>query len=524
MLTSPAPTIATDTSELEVESSLPEIRTRTSMSALLGIDLGTSSVKAVAVSASGKILGLGSVEYPILTPQPGWAEQDPEQWWNATTQAVRAAMSAAGQPEILAIGFSGQMHGPVLLDKAQKPLGNAIIWADQRGASVLSEIEERVERRILATVCGTAPAAGFLISTLFWLQRFDRQRFDQLHTILLPKDYLRFRLCGDLATDPSDAAATGLFDVANLVWSDPVIEKLQMPIAIFPKIRDSVELAGKLAAQAGEALGLRSGIPVAMGSADQPAQAVGNGLFEPGRGSVTIGTGGQIFLPLSAPLVDPEARLHTFCHADRRRWYLLGAMLAAGMALRWLRQTLYGETVSYSEMDRQAERIEPGCEGLFFLPYLVGERSPIMDPKARGSFIGLTLRHQGSHFVRALLEGVAFSLRQIVEAMEETGATVDDWIVSGNGLASPLWRQILADVLGRPLLRGSDENSAERAAVGAAIQGGIAAGVLQGFEEAKEFAPVFAEVTEPNQERSERYEDAFARYKEIYPSLRAWFG
>jgi sugar (pentulose or hexulose) kinase len=198
-------------------------------------------------------------------------------------------MSAAGQPEILAIGFSGQMHGPVLLDKAQKPLGNAIIWADQRGASVLSEIEERVERRILATVCGTAPAAGFLISTLFWLQRFDRQRFDQLHTILLPKDYLRFRLCGDLATDPSDAAATGLFDVANLVWSDPVIEKLQMPIAIFPKIRDSVELAGKLAAQAGEALGLRSGIPVAMGSADQPAQAVGNGLFEPGRGSIVDG-------------------------------------------------------------------------------------------------------------------------------------------------------------------------------------------------------------------------------------------
>jgi xylulokinase len=261
-----------------------------------------------------------------------------------------------------------------------------------------------------------------------------------------------------------------------------------------------------------------------MGSADQPAQAVGNGLFEPGRGSVTIGTGGQIFLPLSAPLVDPEARLHTFCHADRRRWYLLGAMLAAGMALRWLRQTLYGGTVSYSEMDRQAERIEPGCEGLFFLPYLVGERSPIMDPKARGSFVGLTLRHQGSHFVRALLEGVAFSLRQIVEAMEETGATVDDWIISGNGLASPVWRQILADVLGRPLLRGSDENSAERAAVGAAIQGGIAAGVLQGFDEAKKFAPVFAEVTEPNRERSERYEDAFSRYKEIYPALRDWFG
>jgi xylulokinase len=521
MSASPSTTVRADTSEPEIEWSVPE--TRTSVSALLGIDLGTSSVKAVAVSTTGEILGLGSVEYPILTPEPGWAEQDPEQWWSATTRAVREAIDAAGQPDILAIGFSGQMHGPVLLDTARKPLGHAIIWADQRGASVLSEIEERVERRVLATVCGTAPAAGFLISTLFWLRRFDRARFDQLGTVLLPKDYLRFRLCGDLATDPSDAAATGLFDVANLVWADAVIEKLEMPIEIFPEIRDSVEVAGKLTVKAGQALGLRSGIPVAMGSADQPAQAVGNGLFEPGRGSVTIGTGGQIFLPMAAPLVDPKARLHTFCHADRRRWYLLGAMLAAGMALRWLRQTLSGGTVSYSEMDRWAEKIEPGCEGLFFVPYLVGERSPIMDPKARGSFVGLTLRHQASHLVRALLEGVAFSLRQIVEAMEETGATVDDWIVSGNGLASPLWRQILADVLGRPLLRGSDENSAERAAVGAAIQGGIAAGLLKGFEEAKKFAPVFAQVTEPNQERAERYEDAFARYKEIYPALRDWF-
>jgi xylulokinase len=509
-----------ETSELHAEW-LP--KGAPSASALLGIDLGTSSVKVVAVSTGGKILGLGSVEYPILTPEPGWAEQDPEEWWNATTQAVRKAIVAADHPEILAIGFSGQMHGPVLLDKNQKPLGNAIIWADQRGALVLAEIEERVERRLLATVCGTAPAAGFLISTLFWLKRFDQLRFDQIGSVLLPKDYLRFRLCGDLSTDPSDAAATGLFDVPNLVWSQAVIEKLEMPVEIFPRIRGSVELAGKLNVQAGQAFGLPPGIPVAVGSADQPAQAVGNGLFEPGRGSVTIGTGGQVFLPMAEPLMDPQARLHTFCHADRRRWYLLGAMLAAGMALRWLRQTLYGETVSYSEMDRRAEKIKPGCEGLFFLPYLVGERSPIMDPKARGGFVGLTLRHQGPHLVRALLEGVAFSLRQIVEAMEETGASVDDWIVSGNGLASPLWRQILADILRRPLLRGRDENSAERAGVGAAIQAGIAAGVLKGFEEAKRFAPVFDQVTEPNSERAEQYQEAFARYKEIYPSLRDWF-
>jgi xylulokinase len=490
---------------------------------LLGIDLGTSSVKVVVVSNSGRILGLGSVEYPILTPRPGWAEQDPEEWWKATVLAVRQALAAAGRPQISGIGFSGQMHGPVLLDRNQRPLGNAIIWADQRGASVLSEIEARVERSLLATVCGTAPAAGFLISTLFWLQRFDAARFGQIRTVLLPKDYLRYRLCGDLATDPSDAAATGLFDVANLVWSQTVIDKLDMPRGIFPRIRDSVEVAGELTIEAGEALGLQAGIPVAVGSADQPAQAVGNGLFEPGQGSVTIGTGGQVFVAMAEPLVDSHARLHTFCHADRRRWYLLGAMLSAGMALRWLRQLLYGESVTYFLMDKQAENIEPGCEGLFFLPYLVGERSPIMDPKARGGFIGLTLRHQAPHLTRALLEGVAFSLRQIVEVTEETGASVDNWIVSGNGLGSRLWRQILADVLGRPLLRGRDDNSAERAGVGAAIQAGIATGVLNGFADAKQFAPVFDQVTQPDPDLAQVYSGAFERYKDIYARLGNWF-
>jgi len=468
-------------------------------------------------------LGLGAVEYPIMTPRPGWAEQDPEEWWKGTITAVRKALTDAGRPQILGIGFSGQMHGPVLLDRTQRSLGHAIIWADQRGASILPEIEKLVDRRLLATVCGTAPAAGFLISTLFWLRRFDAPRFDQIRTVLLPKDYLRYRLCGDLATDPSDAAATGLFDVANLVWSQTVIDKLDLPMDIFPRIRDSIDVAGQLSDEAGEALGLPAGIPVAVGSADQPAQAVANGLFEPGQGSVTIGTGGQVFVAMAEPLVDINARLHTFCHADRRRWYLLGAMLSAGMALRWLRQTLHGGAVTYFLMDKEAEKVEPGCEGLFFLPYLVGERSPIMDPKARGSFVGLTLRHQAPHFTRALLEGVAFSLRHIVDVMEETGASVDNWIASGNGLSSRLWRQILADILGRPLFRGNDDNSAERAGVGAAIQAGIAVGALKGFAEAKQFAPVFDQVTHPEPDRTEVYSAAFERYKEIYVRLRDWY-
>ena len=493
------------------------------MSALLGIDLGTSSVKVVVYSTNGNILGLGSAEYPILTPQPGWAEQDPEHWWSATVQAVRSAHAAAGQPEILGIGFSGQMHGPALLDKQHRLLGNAIIWADQRSGPLLAEIESLVGRKRLAEVCGTAPAAGFLIATLRWLQRFDPGRLESVGAILLPKDYVRFRITGEVATDASDAAATGLFDVARRIWAWEVIERLGLPRTIFPAIRDSAEVCGKLQSAPATELGLNPGIPVAAGSADQPAQAVGNGLIEPGQGSVTIGTGGQVFVPLADPVFDSQGRLHTFCHALPSRWYLLGAMLSAGMALRWARNVLRCDQVSYRDLDQMAAAVPIGAEGLVFLPYLVGERSPLMDPRGRGTFAGLTLRHDTGHFFRAVLEGISYAMRQIVETIEETGVRMDRWVASGNGLASNLWRQMLADTLNRPLLRGEDANSAERAGVGAAILGGIGAGVLSGFKEAQTFAPKFDEVTQPDPSRVEAYEKAYVRFKELYPRLKGWF-
>ena len=493
------------------------------MSALLGIDLGTSSVKVVVFSTAGKILGLGSAEYPILTPQPGWAEQDPEHWWSATVHAVKTAVNAAGQSEILGIGFSGQMHGPTLLDKNNRLLGNAIIWADQRSSPLLAEIESLVGRKRLAEVCGTAPAAGFLIATLRWLQRYDPVCFEQIDAILLPKDYVRFRITGEVATDASDAAATGLFDVAGRTWAWEVIEALNIPRTIFPEVRDSAAVCGELLPGPAAELGLKPGIPVAAGSADQPAQAVGNGLVEPGQGSVTLGTGGQVFVPLAAPVFDSQGRLHTFCHALRSRWYLLGAMLSAGMALRWTRHVLRCDQVSYRELDQMAEVVPIGSEGLVFLPYLVGERSPLMDPEARGTFAGLTLRHDTGHLIRAVLEGISFAMRQIIETIEETGVSMDRWVASGNGLASTLWRQMVADTLNRPLLRGEDANSAERAGVGAAILGGISAGVLSGFKEAQSFAPRFDEVTQPDPARVEAYDRAYARFKELYPRLKGWF-
>jgi xylulokinase len=491
------------------------------MSCLLGIDLGTSSVKVVVYSTDGTIGGLGSAEYPILTPSVGFAEQEPEDWWRATVVAVRQAMGKAGRPDIAGIGFSGQMHGFVLIGADRTALSPAIIWADQRSADLLPEIASIVGPDLKK--CGTAPAAGFMISTLFWLQRHQPELLDRALTMLMPKDYIRLKLTGELGTDQSDASATGIFDVEQRIWADDLITRLKLPRSIFPVTNESIELVGKVTKEAAEELGIAPGVPVSAGSSDQPAQAVGNGLIDPPLGSVTIGTGGQVFVPLSQPLLDPKLRLHTFCHAPRARWYLLGAMLSAGMALRWLRAILGNDRFSYAELDRIAGEVELGCEGLTFLPYIVGERSPIMDPRAKGGFVGLALRHGLGHLVRALLEGVAFALRQIIEAMEDCGAGLPELVASGNGLGSPLWRQMLADVIARPLFQGQDAYAAERAGVGAAMLGGIGAGVFKGYEDVRRLAPVFDVVTAPTADRAARYEVAYRRFLDLYPRLKSWY-
>ena len=492
------------------------------MSCLLGIDLGTSSVKVVAFGVEGALKGIGFAEYPILTPRLGYAEQDPEQWWRSTVTAVREALDKVGHPEILGIGFSGQMHGLVLLDQGKRLLRPAIIWADQRSAELLPEIEDRVGRSLLAQRCGTAPTAGFAIASLYWLQKFEPQTLELAATWMLPKDFLRFKLTGELGTDESDAASSGLFNVGQRVWADEVIGRLALPRSLFPKVHASADVVGPLSESAADELGLRAGIPVSAGCADQPAQAVGNGLLDPPLGSMTIGTGGQVFVPLTRPLIDPELRLHTFCHAPPARWYLLGAMLSAGMALRWLRSVLGRGGASYEELVQLAAEVQPGSEGLFFLPYLVGERSPLMDPEAKAGFIGLALRHGPGHFVRALLEGVAFALRQIVDTMVGCGADLTRLVASGNGLANPIWRQIVADILNRPLCQGTGEQASERAGVGAAMIAGIGSGVFHGYQDAQKLAPIFNVVTEPNRDTVALYEPHYRSFLEIYPRMKSW--
>jgi len=489
------------------------------MSCLLGIDLGTSSVKVVVISPDAKLLGVGNAEYPIQTPSVGHAEQEPADWWQATVRAAREALDKAGRPEIAGIGFSGQMHGFVLISAERVAIHPAIIWADQRSANLIPEISALLGADMAR--CGTAPAAGFLVSTLYWLQRHQPVLLERASTLLMPKDYIRLMLTEELGSDPSDASATGLFDVRRGAWADEPIARLKLPTSIFPRITNSSEVFGKLTKSAASLLGINAGIPIVTGCADQPAQAVGNGLIDPPRGSVTVGTGGQVFLPLAEPVVDEKLRLHTFCHAPPDRWYLLGAMLSAGMALRWFRSILGNYRFSYADLDTLAQDVKPGSEGLTFLPYIVGERSPIMDSRAKGCFAGLTLRHGPGHMVRALLEGVAFALRQIIECMESCGVTLPGLVASGNGLGSPLWRQILADILGRPLYQGKDENSAERAGVGAALIAGIGAGIYKGYEETRSLAPVFDAVTEPN--RNVQYEESYARFSDLYPRLKSWF-
>lgn len=489
------------------------------MARLLGIDLGTSSVKAVVADERARILGVGNQEYRIDVPQPGWAEQDPEAWWKATVTAVRQAMTEAGHGAIDAIGFSGQMHGTILLDSERQPVGPAIIWADQRSAAEVGEIVSLVGTDQLARIAGTAPAAGFMGPTLLWLQKHDPARLEKARYVVLPKDYVRLRLTGEVGTEATDGSGTALFDVRQRQWSSTIVESLDLPDNIWPNVFEAADIVGALTKSAAQELDLSSGIPVAAGCGDQPAQAVGNGLIDPGVGSATIGTGGQLFAPMIRPQADPQLRLHSFCHAPAERWYVMGAMLSAGLSLRWLRNTMgmADDPNAYDRLAALAADVPPGCNGLLFMPYLIGERSPLMDPLARGSFVGLTLAHELGHLARAIMEGVAFALRQILDVMTGIGTPIDQLLASGGGLASPVWRQIVADVLSRPLRLSTGR---ERAGAGAAVVAGIGVGVYSGYSEAQRAVALPYELTEPDPGRAAIYAEQYDRFVQLYPLLK----
>ncbi len=501
------------------------------MTILLGIDIGTSSTKALLFhQEEARILAVASQEYPIFRPSPEQAEQDPEDWWRATVGVTRRLLAEArvSGAEVASLSFSGQMHGTVLVDRRGHPLRPAIIWADQRSGEECERLVSVLGRERYAQVAGTLPAAGFLGPTLLWLQKHEPGLVKRAHGVLLPKDFVRLKMTGQLATDMSDAAGTGIFHVTKLTWAEEILEGAGLPAHLLPPVLASTDVAGELDQAAAAELGLRPGIPVVAGCGDQPAQAVGNGLVTPGRGAVTVGSGGQIFLPFApepgpeGPVIPTDPRLHVFVHAAPGLWYVLAAILSAGLSLRWLRGItgLAGRADAYALLSQEAAQAPLGANGLLFLPYLSGERTPHMDPQARGAFIGLTHYHQRGHLARAVMEGVAFALRQALELGLAVSGEMAMFVGAGGGMESDVWRQILVDVLGRPVQRSQ---SVEQASLGAALIAGVGAGLYGDLAQACQEVVRYGPVTEPNPLRQESYDALFQRFVQLYPRLREDF-
>ena len=469
--------------------------------ALVGLDVGTTGVKALAISPEGEVLARAEEAYPLSTPRPGWAEQDPEDWWRASKRALDALEVA----DIAGIGLSGQMHGLVLVGTDDRVLRPAILWNDQRTAAECAEIEERVGLERLIELTGNRALTGFTAPKLLWVRNHEREIYSRIARVLLPKDYVRVRLTREFAIDVADASGTLLFDVARRRWSEDLLDALAIPREWLPPALESPAVSG-------EADG---GIPVAAGAGDQAAAALGVGVERPGRLSVVLGTSGVVFAALPAFAADPQGRAHSFCHAIPGAWHAMGVMLSAAGSFRWLRDALAAS--AYDELAREAERWPPGTEGLLFQPYLAGERTPHGDPNARAAFVGLGLRHDRGALVRAVLEGVAFGLRDSLELIRGLGVEPEVARVSGGGARSELWLRIVASVLGISLERTKAE---EGSAYGAALLGGVAAGVFASAEDAVARCVRVRDTIEPDPAWVGAYEAAYVRFLRLYPALR----
>jgi xylulokinase len=477
------------------------------VTALVGLDVGTTGVKAVAVSPEGTVLESAEHGYPLSTPHPGWSEQDPEDWWRAAEAAL--AEVSAGR-EVAGVGLSGQMHGLVALDGGDRVVRPAILWNDQRTAAECAEIEETIGLERLIELTGNRALPGFTAPKLLWLRRHEPDAYAAIARICLPKDYVRLRLAGSFAIDAADASGTLLLDVSGRRWCDEVLDALDVPQAWLPPVLESPEPSGSVAS------GPLSGVAVAAGAGDCAAAALGVGVDHPGPASIVLGTSGVVFAALPGYRADEQARVHVFCHAVPGAWHAMGVMLSAAGSLQWLHDTIAPDT-PFDALAAEAEVWGPGAEGLLFLPYLQGERTPHADPDARGAFTGLQLRHDRGALVRAVLEGVAFGLRDSLELLRALGVGVSSARVSGGGARSELWLRICASVLGVPIERTVVE---EGSAFGAALLGGVAGGVFGDVHEAVASTVRVRDVVEPVAEWRDAYDELHARYTALYPALR----
>jgi xylulokinase len=491
------------------------------MGHVLGIDASTTAVKAILLDDSGAVRGIGSAGYELSVPHPLWSEQDPRLWWDGAVAAIRAVLADTGVPgeDVVAVGLTGQMHGAVLLDGADEVLRPAILWNDQRTGAECDLIREAVGAERLVAVTGNDALTGFTAPKLVWVRDHEPDVWARVAHVLLPKDYVRLRLTGGHAMDKADGSGTMLFDLAARDWSPEVLAALGIDPAWMPPTYEGPAVTGAVTAQAAAATGLRAGTPVVAGGGDQAANAVGVGAVEPGVVALSLGTSGVVFATTARPLFEARGRVHAFCHAVPGRWHMMSVMLSAAGSLRWFRDAL-APGVAYDEIVAGAGEVPVGSGGLLFLPYLTGERSPHPDPLARGAFVGLTLAHDRRHLARAVLEGVAFGLRDGLDLMVEAGMPAPSVIrASGGGIASPVWRQILADVLGAEI---ATVNTTEGAAYGAGLLAAVGAGWFGSVEGAAAALVTATPIAAPGAD-APRYADVHAIYRDLYPALAPTF-
>ncbi len=499
------------------------------MSYVMGIDVGTTGTRAVIVRPDGVVAGEATADHlPMAMLHPGWAEQDPEDWWQAAIQAVRGALEAAQLQgsDIAAVGFSGQMHGVVLLDHTYGVLRPALIWCDQRSQAQCDWITSQVGAQRLIRLVSNPALTGFSAPKLLWVREHEPQVFEHAAHFLLPKDFVRFRMTGEFATDVSDASGTLLFDVTRRRWSKEMMAALSLDAGMLPRAYESTEVTGQISRETALVTGLEPGTPVVAGAGDQAASAVGNGIVLPGRTSATLGTSGVIFAYTEAPKLDPRGRIHTFCHAVPGKWHVMGVTQGAGLSLRWFREhfgaaeSWYAERVgadTYELLTREAAQAPPGSGGLLFLPYLMGERTPHLDAQARGMWFGLTAAHTRAHLIRSMLEGVAFSLRDSLEIFQELEIPVEKICASGGGSRSFLWRQIQADIYRHPLIT---LRTSEGSAFGAALLAGVGARVYGSVEESAREAIQVSERMLPQPANEAVYDRLYQVYRQLYPAVR----
>lgn len=490
------------------------------MAYLLGLDISTTGAKALLIDERGTVSGSHTTPQSTSTPQPLWSEQNPADWWDGITQSIRAVLEQTGirSEAITAVGVTGQMHGLVMLDSSGQVLRPAILWNDQRTQEQCDEMTVKIGFERLMQLTGNRALTGFTAPKILWVRKYEPEVYNRTAHILLPKDYIRFMLTGEYGLDLSDAAGTSLLDVANRRWSAEVVDALEIPQAWLPALYEGTEVAGHISTAGAEATGLKAGTPVVGGGGDQAAGAVGVGAVRPGIISLVVGTSGVVFAPLDQYAYEPNGSLHAFCHAAPHLWHFMGVMLSAAGSLQWYRDAL-ASGQSFESLLAPAAHVPPGSEGLLFLPYLTGERTPHPDPLARGAFIGLTTRHTQAHLTRSVLEGVSFGLKDAFELIAKAGLPADIEVrVSGGGARSPIWRQIMADVLNAPLVSVS---TTEGAAYGAALLAAVGAGLYPDVQTA--CAQTISTHDQTLPQNAEAYVKPYTHYRALYPALKSTF-